>query len=270
MAVSRLVVLVAVLSLTVIVGTAAIANLMVRPSETPSKSSTSSGGTSTTSSQPSAPTTTPIATSTTTTSTSTTSSSTTTASSPPTQPVTSTSTTTSVPPPPSGGQGDLQLILSLNSTTIASGATIGITVSDYNPTSSTLNLSKGSDWAVNGLGTGWCPSLYFPFGIAVLQGVYTAANVSQAKPLEIFPMVACPMIVMYIEGYSFQPMSDNASIIPGGGVATMATGISATGTYGAAGSEINQFSPFAPGTYTIVAGDEWGNLVFAYFTVVSS
>ncbi len=153
---------------------------------------------------------------------------------------------------------------------MASGATIGISVSDYNPASSTLNLSKGSDWAVDGLGTGWCPSLYLPFGIAVLRGVYTAANVSQAEPLEIFPMVACPMIVMYIEGYSFQPMSDNASILPGGGVATMATGISASGTYGAAGSEINQFSPFAPGTYTVVAGDEWGNLAFAYFTVVSS
>jgi hypothetical protein len=152
---------------------------------------------------------------------------------------------------------------------VTSGAAVGINVSDYNPSSTELNLSEEDAWPVQGLGTGGCPSLYYPFGIAVLQGVYTSVNVSQGTPLEIFPVVACPMIVMYISGYLFQPMSDNATVLPGTGVLAMETGISASGTYSVSGSKLNQLTPFAPGTYTVVAGDEWGNLAFAYFTVVA-
>jgi len=160
--------------------------------------------------------------------------------------------------------------LELNSSRIASGAAVGISVSDYNPSPMVLNISKGASWAVNGLATGGCPSLYYPFGIAIFQGRYTSANVSQAVPLEIFPLVACPMLVLYITGYLFQPMSDNATVLPGTEEAPMSTGISVSGTYNMTASQLNKSTLFTPGTYTVVAGDEWGNLVFAYFTVVAA
>ncbi len=166
--------------------------------------------------------------------------------------------------------GGLLVRLELNSSRIASGATVGINVSDYNPSPMELNLSKEAAWALDGLSTGGCPSLYYPFGIAVFQGRYTSANVSQAVPLRIFPVVACPMLVRYITGYLFQPMSDNATVLPGTGEVPMATGVSVSGTYNTTGNQLNRLTPFTPGTYTVVAGDEWGNLAFAYFVVASS
>lgn len=177
---------------------------------------------------------------------------------------TSTSTITSVS---SQSAGALLIRLGLNSSRITSGATIEFNVSDYNPSLNELNLSKGDNWAVDSLATGGCPSLYLPFGIAVFQGTYTSANVSQAVPLSIFPEVACPMIVMYITGYLFQPMSDNATVLPNTTLVPMATEISVSGTYNMTGNQLNQLKPFAPGIYTVVAGDEWGNLAFAYFVV---
>jgi hypothetical protein len=240
---SRLAVLIAAVLMTAIVGTAAAANLLVQPANTGQQNPTATTSASLTSAQP-----------TTTTTTTTT----------PTTTITTTTTTTSSGPPP-----DLLLRLELNSTVVASGATVGINVSDYNPFPTELNLSKEDAWPVQGLGTGGCPSLYYPFGIEVLHGVYTSSNVSQGAPLEIFPVVACPMIVMYITGYLFQPMSDNATVLPGTGELAMATTVSAGGTYGMSGSQFNQLTPFSPGTYTVVAGDEWGNLAFSYFTVVA-
>jgi hypothetical protein len=164
--------------------------------------------------------------------------------------------------------GGLLVRLQLNSSRIASGATVGITSSDYNPSSVELNLSKESAWTVDGLSTGGCPSLYYPFGIAVFQGRYTSANLSQVLPLQIFPTIPCPMLVRYITGYLFQPTSDNATVLPGTGAVPMAIGVSVSGTYNATGSRYNQLTPFTSGTYTVVAGDEWGNLAFAYFIVM--
>ena len=82
-------------------------------------------------------------------------------------------------------------------------------------------------------------------------------------------MVACPMLVRYITGYLFQTMSDNATVLPGTGETPMATEVQASGTYNSTGNKLNQLTPFAPGTYTVVAGDEWGNMVFVYFSVSS-
>ncbi|MGD0395905.1 MAG: hypothetical protein ABSB26_03235 [Nitrososphaerales archaeon] len=160
--------------------------------------------------------------------------------------------------------------LELNSSRIASGATLGIIVSDYNPSTMELNLSRESGWALEGLSTGGCPSLYYPFGIAVFQGRYTSANASQTVPLRIFPVVPCPMLVRYITGYLFQPKSDNATVLPGTGEVPMGTGFSVSGAYSADGNRLNGLTPFAPGNYTVAAGDEWGNLAFAYFVVVAS
>jgi|GEM_PF-625201 len=182
---------------------------------------------------------------------------------------TTNTSTTSITSTQSGSLQGLVVRLGLNVTRMTSGATLEVTVSDYNPSSVALNFSKGSGWAVDGLATGWCPSLNLPVGIAVFQGRYTSANVSQATPLRIFPKVICPMVIRYITGYLFQPMSDNATVLPGSGETPMMAEVAVSGTYGTTGSGLDQLTPFSHGTYTVVAGDEWGNLAFAYFVVAS-
>jgi len=161
--------------------------------------------------------------------------------------------------------GGLLLRLQLNGTSITSGSAIQINVSDYNPSSMALNLTKETDWGVSGLSMGSCLSQFYPFGIAVLQGRYSPANVSQGTALRIFPAVPCPLFIRYITGYVFYPMSDNATILPGTGWSLMAKGVSVSGAYSGAG--LGNLSVFVPGTYTVVAGDEWGNLAFSYFVV---
>jgi hypothetical protein len=241
----RPVILAAVVILVAIVGAAAAANLLVQPTGT---------GTVTDSKTVTSPTSTQTTSTTTTTTTTT------------TVTTTVTTTTTHSQPPLSSG---LQLRLALNATTLVSGSTIGIDVSDYNSLPTQLNLSRGNSWPVQGLATGGCPSLYYPFGIAVFQGVYSSSNISLGKPLEIFPAVACPMMVMLITEYDFQSISVNAAILPGNGTFPMATEIPASGTYGTP-SVAKQLTPFSPGTYTVEAGDEWGGMAFAYFTVIAS
>jgi predicted secreted protein len=78
------------------------------------------------------------------------------------------------------------------------------------------------------------------------------------------------MLLRLITGYLFQPMSNNATVLPGKGEVSMATRISLSGTYNMTGGQPNMLIPFTPGTYTVVAGDEWGNLAFAYFVVKPS
>jgi len=236
---AKLVVLFAVVAITVVIGTAVASTYIVQPGVAPPTTSTPYCG--------------PFGCDETTTTTHGAS--------------TTTVTTGSTFSTQSGYSGGLLVRLELNSSEIASGTTLGIYVSDYNPSSSALNLTKGTAWALNGLETGGCLSLYLPLGIAVFQGRYTSGNVSQGIPLRVFPFVACPMIVRYITGYLFQAMSDNATVLPGTRAVPMATGIAVDGAFDNTPNHLNQMAPFSPGIYTVVAGDEWGNLAFAYFVV---
>jgi len=86
----------------------------------------------------------------------------------------------------------------------------------------------------------------------------------------VFPVVPCPMLVRYITGYQFQPMSDDAVVLPGSGAVPMAAMVNVSGTYYAGDGFLKEPMPFAPGPYTVVAGDEWGNLAFDHFVVTAS
>ena len=169
-----------------------------------------------------------------------------------------------------GESSGLQLRLSLNATSVKPGGAIEITASEYNTLSTQVNITKASDWAVQGLSLGPCATegySNYPFGVAVFQGRYTQANVSQGKPLEIYGVVACPMLLRYVTGYLFEPMNDSAVILPSSdSYQTLMSGdVTVSGTY--AGLPSNAVQPLAPGTYTVVAGDEWGAVETLQFTV---
>ncbi len=156
----------------------------------------------------------------------------------------------------------LELRLAINATNLAPGGKLGVTVSEFNTEATANNVSAAQLWKVQGLSLGACGTEIYPFGIAVFQGGYTSENVSEAKPLRIFPPIACPMMIRLVTGYLFEPMSDSAVVLPGASPTPMSANLTVRGQY--ADSSLMKLSP---GVYTVVAGDEWGALLTLQFSV---
>jgi len=187
---------------------------------------------------------------------------------------TSTTTLTTVTSTSSGGVGSspngLQLQLRVNaSSSAASHATsFQIRASEYNALGTANNVTAGNAWSINGLSLGACGTEAYPFGVALYRGSYTFNNASAATPLRIYPVVPCPMLIRYVSGYLFQPMSDLAVVLPSGpnGLTTpMSANLTASAEYSNGSSSSS--TPLAPGTYTVAAGDEWGSVVLIHFTI---
>ena len=178
---------------------------------------------------------------------------------------TTTATTSSAASAGSTGANGLLLGFSVNVTSISQGQHFGMTISEFNTLSRTNNVSEASAWVVQG-STQACPDGFYPFGVSVFQGHYAENNVTMVTPLQIFPITPCPMFVRLITGYVFQPLSLNASVLPGSSNQTTAmqalvtVGTNYTGFPG-------QGQPLPAGAYTLVASDEWGNLAFLYVSV---
>jgi hypothetical protein len=177
-------------------------------------------------------------------------------------PTTTTPSTTSTK-----SENGLQLQVSVNTTTLTPGETLQINISEFNTLSTTNNVAAAANWGVNGLTIGACPNInVLPFGVAVFQGNYNAHNISQGTPLELFAAVPCAQLMRLITGYDFLPFSSNAAIMPGGDL-TSPTSMSATETVNGTYTQGFQLTSFAAGIYTVVAGDEWGDLEFIYVSV---
>jgi hypothetical protein len=196
----------------------------------------------------------------------------------------------------------LMLELSLNATAIDEitpeyWTSILVLISEYNTRPESNNLSAENDWRVQGLSLGQCQN--GPVGIGIFPGSYSQNNVSLAgKALSLFPPIFCPAFTYPPANspfYIFAPLSDQAEVQ--GGYAyqynyqdnrtetytdvtydlqTISSSVSLDSyccreivggqncgcyTYG--------FIPFQTGTYTIVGGDEWGDLVLTHFRVIT-
>lgn len=180
------------------------------------------------------------------------------------------STSTSAKSPATG----LELSLSLNGSSVSDGGDINATVVEVNTLTTTDNVSASRDWPIGSLAVGPCGQLNSPVGIAVLSGNYDAANVSSGVALQIYnPAVyACPVVLSGIDGFLFQPSSDNATVYGscGSGACfneTASATLSVTGYWTGGPST---FTNFPSGVYTVVAGDEWGGLAILHFMVTGS
>jgi hypothetical protein len=187
---------------------------------------------------------------------------------------TSTSTATAATDPTNG----LELRLYLNtSSSSGTGASVSIFADAYNPSSSTLNVTSANDWVVpiSGINGDVCGSDTVRFAMA--EGYYTSSNVTAAKLLVLLdPSTTfnCPVYFGYGNptGFLFQPMSDGGASYGCVGVSPCLTG-NATATYNlnpdifSGYYQGDTFTSFPRGTYTVLAEDEWGALVLAYFRV---
>jgi len=201
-----------------------------------------------------------------------------------------------------GSSLGLKLTLSVNSTTIPSQDAIGITASVLNTLPTANNLTASNNWAVDGLRSGPCDppgnttnKLFSPVGVGVFRGMYGLNNISSAgSPLFVWAPISCPADYAFngnqsyplssITSYSLLPGSDNgtyagyyvASYTP----ETLAKGVFPTriavqaDIYAANSTgfpgDYNSLLSSLPANYTLVAGDEWGQLTLLHFSVVAS
>jgi hypothetical protein len=116
---------------------------------------------------------------------------------------------------------NLELRLSVN--TSSSPATrVSLFVDAYNPSSSTANVTSGSNWVVplnytDGAPCGDDTYAQNPtVGFAIAEGYYASSNVTEAKLLDLVNPSAtynCPLYLGYANpaGFLFQPLSDMAT-----------------------------------------------------------
>jgi hypothetical protein len=114
-----------------------------------------------------------------------------------------------------------------------------------------------------------------PVTFEVLKGYYTVTNFTLGTVLSIHGVqnMACVVPASALSYYVFQPNSDvfTGPLPRMGGASTAAM---TTRTAAAATSLVNIYSsdfatpePFPPGTYTVVAADNWGQLAAVHFSV---
>jgi hypothetical protein len=171
----------------------------------------------------------------------------------------------------------LSLSLSLDSKTYLPGGEISIVIDVKNTLLIENDVSVSDNWSYNNLGLGSCDigpgGFGYPYGIAVFQGDYTSSNLSNATPLSLYDYsVIIPCLgPMPSAAYDFKPSSDIATVLSSASSfpnSTYAVNFELTesGYWTGVSPGVTKHD-FAPGVYTVVAGDEWGALVVLHFTV---
>ena len=164
---------------------------------------------------------------------------------------------------------NLKLNFSTNASSISSSRAIGIDISLNNTNSGSFSLKARDHWPRDDLSLGSCSNL--PIGIAILKGYYTLQNMSGASSLWLYPNLPCPPMLLGTTGYTFQPLSDMATRECSSSFSChdyiAIKGHLAIGGYLVDNDHAN---PFQPGNYTIVGGDEWGDVAIRHFVVINS
>ncbi len=168
----------------------------------------------------------------------------------------------------------LNLSLSTDSTTYHANQAISIVIDETNTLSTMNDIPVADKYPSNNLAIGSSTErTIFPFGIAAFRGEYTLLTYSTGTPLVVFNPndVYAGTQVIGPTSYSFHPSSDTANLEGGdyqlnNNYNLISRDLTLQGywpnqDWGA------QLIPFGSATYTVVAGDEWGNLVLVHFRV---
>jgi hypothetical protein len=175
----------------------------------------------------------------------------------------------------------LRLSVAINSATLSSDQPLNVTLDDYNTGSSATSLQSSPSWPVSSLlSTQACPSQPAPLNSEIFSGYYSASNISSASPLQTgIPLSPTQCPNRSFSSFEFQPSSDivtasGSSAAPTGVTYRMTVSVQYYGYYVSKGIQTPangtlpyNFVQFPSGTYTLAAGDEFGNLVLLCFTV---
>jgi len=171
----------------------------------------------------------------------------------------------------------LSLSLALDSTTYQPGQQVAMAVDVKNILSVENDVPVSDNWSYANLEIGPCDNgpggFGYPYGIAIFQGNYTSLGLSNATPLALYDYSVLPPCPgpMPSTAFDFKPLSDIATIISGSSsfpdsTVGMNTQLAATGYWTGVRPDTSGHG-FGSGVYTVVGGDEWGNLVILHFTV---
>ena len=174
----------------------------------------------------------------------------------------------------------LRLAMYANATQIVSGQTLSVNISEYNALAVRNNVSGSTNWPPQTASIVICNGAY-PLRMGVVKGYYTSTNISSVQPTQVGHVInpnavyLCP-IFLRPPFYNFQPQSDNASwceVSAGPACYSPVSHLSSfnsswVGQNTSLGTPARQES-LAPGSYTIVGGDEWGQMVLLHFLVFS-
>jgi len=202
--------------------------------------------------------------------------------------------------PSSSSAGGLELMVSLNSTSIAPSGKLHVNVSLYNSLSSEFNLSASNGWKVRGFTIAMWPPCYFsePVEFIVMKGNLSLAELQAASANSSTTGGGC-MEGGTVAQLLFKPNSNTAvlegifctaSCSPFQSSTRLDSNFTIDGywTYPINSTEVNDiFTPvdggvqfqypevapvhaqgFVPGVYTLVVSDEWGQTDIIHFFVV--
>jgi hypothetical protein len=161
----------------------------------------------------------------------------------------------------------IQLVLSVTPGQGPAGTAFAVNATVWNTLSRPNNVTGVNDYhgvQVNPLcNTG-------PVTFEVLQGYYTTANFTAGAVLSIHGVqnMMCIVPASALSYYVFQPNSDAfTGPLPQGQGMTTRSATAATSLVNVYSNGLANPVPFPPGTYTVIAADNWGQLASAHFTV---
>jgi hypothetical protein len=153
----------------------------------------------------------------------------------------------------------LTLTLFLDGTVFKPGENVSLSIDEHNTLATENIVTPANNWDYNGLAIGGCGTNGGFDGIAVMRGYYTAADKPLGGGLAFWNYsitTPCPVDIPPPNGFDFAPLDNKYA------------GVDLAG-YWADDNGKATFTNFEPGVYTVVAGDEWGALVFVHFTVAN-
>jgi hypothetical protein len=153
----------------------------------------------------------------------------------------------------------LSLTLFLDGTVFKPGQNVSLSIDEHNTLTTENIVTPANDWAYNGLAIGGCGTNGGFDGIAVMRGYYTAADKPLGGSLAFWNYsitTPCPVDIPPPNGFDFAPLDNKYA------------GVDLDG-YWADDDGKATLTNFEPGDYTVIAGDEWGALVFVHFTVAN-
>lgn len=170
----------------------------------------------------------------------------------------------------------LQFIMSINSTELKPSQSVLIFMM-VNNSAETNNVTGISDWRYPWL----TDNLYCPLfaSAVILQGFYTLSNVSSsATPVQTKEPgsgTSCPIgaSLWYTGGFVLKAAGSNASglntslIFSGYWNVSAVQQLSTESLVNVTESGSPYFLPFSSGLYTVVGGDEWGDITLLHFVV---